>query len=85
MIVWPDVRHGLIRDALTVDPEDVAVELLKNLPSSWTSSLVTGEMIACMDVYTMIEKQAERHESWTVGPGFLQTYPRYMNCNLGVI
>lgn len=83
MIVWPEVRQGLIRDALTVNPEDVGIELLKNLPSSWASSHMTGDMIACMDVYTMIERQAERHEFWKVGPGFLHTYPQYKNCNVG--
>lgn len=84
MIVWPDMRQGLIRDALTVNPEDVGVELLKNLSPTWASSVVAGNMIASMDVYTMIERQAEQHDFWKVGPGFLHTYPQYKNCNLGV-
>jgi hypothetical protein len=84
MIVWPDIRQSLIRDALSVNPEDVGVELLKSLPASWTSSSMTGDMIASMDVYTMIEKQASQQEFWKVGPNFLHAYPQYKNCTIGV-
>lgn len=84
MLVWPDVRHALIRDALTIDPIDVSLELVKNLPTHWPHSFaMTGEAMNIMDVYQMIELQAARLDFWKVGPGFLNTYPQYKGCNLG--
>lgn len=85
MIVWPDVRQALIRDALTVSPEDVGVALLQSLSPSWMTSLTTGNMIASMDVYEILEKQALQKEFWRAGPDFLKTYPQYQNCDLGVV
>ncbi|OAL42912.1 hypothetical protein IQ07DRAFT_650539 [Pyrenochaeta sp. DS3sAY3a] len=85
MLVWPDIRQALIRDALTVSPEDVGAELLKNLSPYWPPSFgICGDLIASMDVYRMIEVQAVRYDFWKVGAGFLDKYSQYRNCDLGL-
>lgn len=84
MLVWPDLRHVLIRDALDVDPIDVSLTVLNNLPTHWPHSFaMTGDALSIMDVYKMIELQSTRLDFWKVGPGFLNTYPQYKCCNLG--
>ncbi|XP_014550139.1 hypothetical protein COCVIDRAFT_21320 [Bipolaris victoriae FI3] len=84
MLVWPDIRQALIRDALTVSPEDVGIELLKNLSPYWPPSFaIRGDLIASMDVFRMIETQAVQYEFWKVGKGFFDKYTQYRNCGLG--
>ncbi|KAF2176431.1 hypothetical protein K469DRAFT_755651 [Zopfia rhizophila CBS 207.26] len=84
MLVWPDIRQSLIRDALTVDPENIGIELLRNLNTHWQPSFaMSGEFLASMDVYKMIERQAVTWDFWKVGPGFINKYGQYKSCDLG--
>ncbi|KAF2742824.1 hypothetical protein M011DRAFT_481294 [Sporormia fimetaria CBS 119925] len=83
MLVWPDVRQALIRDALTVDPEPICISLLQSLPTDWASPHgINGDMLCTMDVHHMIEVQSVQFDFWKVGPTFVQMYPQYRHCDL---
>jgi hypothetical protein len=84
MLVWPEVRQALICDPNGADVEEVGTALLQNLSPNWSQTLgITGDMIASMDVYRMIEIQATQYDFWKVETDFFQRFPQFKAYNLG--
>ncbi|KAH7020711.1 uncharacterized protein B0I36DRAFT_387582 [Microdochium trichocladiopsis] len=84
LIVWPDMRRCLVRDALSVSPEVVGTDLVRNLGTTWHPQLcVSGDLTTSMDLFVVLERQAASLEFWRCRPEFFVKYPQYAHCRMG--
>ncbi|KXJ91624.1 hypothetical protein Micbo1qcDRAFT_203690 [Microdochium bolleyi] len=62
----PDLRRCLVRDALSVSPETVGSDLVRNLGSTWHPQLCVpaGDLTTSMDLFAVLETQAATLDFW---------------------
>lgn len=79
------MRRCLVRDALSVSPEAVGMDLVRNLGSTWHPQwcVSVGDLATSMDLFAVLETQAASLDFWRCDPAFFTKYPEYAHCRMG--